>query len=235
MPGFCFIFYPIPCPLWNSPEELFFINLFSFQQFFSSGDPNSYYNDPLFFISTAIHHILPQKVKQIIWLDSDLYFQSDIKELFSEFDKFKSSTVFGLAHEQQPVYRHVLYMFRNQNPETKVGGPPPDGLQGFNSGVILMNVHHMRNSKLYKNLLQGSEVKKLADKYSFQGHLGDQDFYSLLSLEYSELFHVLPCQWNRQLCTYWKDKYPDVFDLYFNCSGPIHVYHGNCGAKMPNE
>lgn len=205
------------------------------QQFFSSGDPNSYYNDPLFFISTAIHHILPQKVKQIIWVDSDLYFQSDIKELFSEFDKFKSFTVFGLAHEQQPVYQHVLYMFRNQNPETKVGGPPPYGLQGFNSGVILMNVHHMRNSKLYKNLLQGSEVKKLADKYSFQGHLGDQDFYSLLSLEYSELFHVLPCQWNRQLCTYWKDKYPDVFDLYFNCSGPIHVYHGNCGAKMPNE
>lgn len=203
---------------------------------FTNGDPNSYYSDSLFFVSTAIHHVLPKNMMRIISLDSDLLFQADIKHLFSEFDTFKSSMVLGLAREQQPVYRHVLHMFRNRNPGTIVGGPPPNGLTGFNSGVVLVNLHNMRKSKLYNSLLNGSVVKELANRYSFQGHLGDQDFYSLISLEYPELFHILPCSWNRQLCTYWKDHgYTEVFDSYFNCSGPIHVYHGNCGTKMPNE
>lgn len=173
---------------------------------------------------------------QIISLDSDLFFKADIKQLFAEFKRFNTSTVFGLAREQQPVYRHVLHMFRNRNPGTKVGGPPPDGLTGFNSGVVLINLHNMRDSKLYNKLLQGSEVKEMSKKYTFQGNLGDQDFYTLLNLEYPEFFHVLPCSWNRQLCTFWRDNgYADVFDSYFNCSEPIHVYHGNCGTSMPNE
>ena len=209
---------------------------FIFQPIFTNGDPNSYYSDSLFFVSTAIHHVLPKNMMRIISLDSDLLFQADIKHLFSEFDTFKSSMVLGLAREQQPVYRHVLHMFRNRNPGTIVGGPPPNGLTGFNSGVVLVNLHNLRKSKLYNSLLNGSVVKELANRYSFQGHLGDQDFYSLISLEYPELFHILPCSWNRQLCTYWKDHgYTEVFDSYFNCSGPIHVYHGNCGTKMPNE
>lgn len=206
------------------------------QDIFKSGDPNSYYNDPLFFVSTAIHHVLPQNMMRIICLDSDLFFRADIRELFAEFDVFKSSTIFGLAREQQPVYRHVFHMFRDRNPGTKVGGPPPDGLTGFNSGIILINLHNMRGSKLYKKLLHGSAVKEIANKYTFQGHLGDQDFYSLLCLDYPELFHVLPCSWNRQLCTWWRDHgYGEVFESYYNCSDPIHVYHGNCGTNMPNE
>lgn len=203
---------------------------------FSSGDPNSYYSDPLFFVSTAIHHILPQKMTRIIWLDSDLLFRADVKQLFAEFDRFKPATVFGLAREQQPVYRHVLHMFRDRNPGTKVGGPPPDGLTGFNSGVVLINLRSMRASKLYNKLLQGDIVKHMANKYTFQGHLGDQDFYSLINLDYPELFHILPCSWNRQLCTYWRDHgYAEVFDSYFNCPEHIHVYHGNCGTLIPNE
>ena len=206
------------------------------QHFFRSGDPNSYYSDPLFFLSTSIHLVLPQNKMHVILLDSDLFFQADIKQLFAQFDKFKSTNIFGLAREQQPVYRHVLHMFRDRHPGTKVGGPPPDGLTGFNSGVVLINLHNMRSSKLYNKLLRGSIVKEIASKYTFQGHLGDQDFYSLLNLDYPELFHVLPCSWNRQLCTWWRDKgYAEVFDSYFNCSEPIHVYHGNCGTKMPNE
>jgi len=172
----------------------------------------------------------------IISLDSDLLFQTDIKQLFAIFDHFKATTIFGLAREQQPVYRHILHTFRDRNPGTKVGEPPPDGLTGFNSGVMLINLHNMRESRIYNLLLHKNAVKEIAEKYTFQGHLGDQDFYSLLNLEYSSLFHILPCSWNRQLCTWWRDNgYAQVFDLYYNCSEPIHVYHGNCGKKMPNE
>ena len=175
-------------------------------------------------------------MKRVISLDSDLFFQTDIKQLFAMFDNFKPYTIFGLAREQQPVYRHILHMYRNRNPGTKVGEPPPYGMTGFNSGVMLINLKHMRNSKKYNQLLDKNVVKEIANKYTFQGHLGDQDFYTLLNLDYPELFQVLPCSWNRQLCTWWRDNgYAEVFDLYYNCPEPIHVYHGNCGTKMPNE
>jgi len=135
----------------------------------------------------------------VISLDSDLLFKTDIKQLFGIFDNFKGTTIFGLAREQQPVYRHILHMFRDKNPGTKAGEPPPDGLTGFNSGVILINLRNMRESRIYNLLLHNNAVKEIADKYTFQGHLGDQDFYTLLNLEYSALFHILPCSWNRQL------------------------------------
>ena len=209
--------------------------LFSFQDLFSSSS-QSYYNHPLFFISTAIHHVLPQSMMRIISLDSDLLFKTDIKQLFAIFDNFKATTIFGLAREQQPLYRHLFHMFRDRNPGTKVGEPPPDGLTGFNSGVVLINLRNMRESRIYNLLLHNNAVREIAHKYTFQGHLGDQDFYSLLNLEYSALFHILPCSWNRQLCKWWRDHgYAQVFDSYYNCSEPIHVYHGNCQTKMPNE
>ena len=55
-------------------------------------------------------------------------------------------------------------------------------------------------------------VKKLGEKYNFRGHLGDQGFYTLLSFEHPELFYVLPCSWNRQLCVWWKNHgYKEIF------------------------
>ncbi|KAK7085267.1 Xyloside xylosyltransferase 1, partial [Halocaridina rubra] len=41
--------------------------------------------------------------------------------------------------------------------------------------------------------------------YSFQGHLGDQDLYTLIAFDYPELFYTLPCGWNRQLCEWWRN------------------------------
>ena len=46
-----------------------------------------------------------------------------------------------------------------------------------------------------------SQIEKLAEKYQFKSHLGDQCLYSLLSLEYPELFYNLPCGYNYQLDT----------------------------------
>ena len=205
------------------------------QHLFTSS-PRSYFNDPIFFINTALHHFLPQNVHRIVSLDADLLFKSDIKQLFSMFNSFSVTNIFGLAREQQPVYRHIFDGYRDKNPGTKVGNPPPDGITGFNSGVVLVNVSNMHGSETYKHVLQNKVLESMANKYKFQGHLGDQDLYTLLSVEYSGLFYILPCEWNRQLCTYWRDHgYADVFDLYHNCSKPVHVYHGNCRTKMSNE
>lgn len=108
------------------------------------------------------------------------------------------------------------------------------GYPGLNSGVVLLHLKRIRKSQLYHQQLQDSEVRKLTSKYMFKGHLGDQDFFTLLGYEFPNLIYRLDCVWNRQLCTWWKDHgYSDVFDKYFTCKGRIKMYHGNCNARVP--
>jgi len=63
----------------------------------------AYYNDALFFLSVAMHRILPESVNQVIMLDADLKFLGDIAQLFKHFDEFRETNVIGIAHEAQPV------------------------------------------------------------------------------------------------------------------------------------
>jgi len=132
------------------------------------------------------------------------------------------------------VYRHIFWRFRQDHPRTRVGDPPPHGLPGFNSGVLLLDLNRMRQSSLYNSLLDASAINRLTDDFHFRGHLGDQDFFTLLGMRYEQLFYVLPCHWNRQLCRWWGDHgYRDVFESYHACNGNIMVYHGNCNTPIP--
>nr|XP_031537319.1 LOW QUALITY PROTEIN: xyloside xylosyltransferase 1 [Vicugna pacos] len=203
------------------------------QKHFSAGS-GTYYSDSIFFLSVAMHQIMPKEILRIIQLDLDLKYKTNIRELFEEFDNFLPGAVIGIAREMQPVYRHTFWQFRHENPKTRVGGPPPEGLPGFNSGVMLLNLEAMRQSPLYGRLLEPAQVQQLANKYRFRGHLGDQDFFTMIGMEHPELFHVLDCTWNRQLCTWWRDHgYSDVFEAYFRCEGHVKIYHGNCNTPIP--
>lgn len=207
----------------------------SMQKHFSAGS-GAYYSDAIFFLSVAMHLIMPENLTRIVQLDLDLKYKTNIRDLFQEFDHFPPEAVIGITREMQPVYRHTFWQYRKENPKTKVGDPPPDGLPGFNSGVMLLDLRAMRTSKLYNQLLQPNNVAKLADQYRFKGHLGDQDFFTMIGMEHPELFYALPCGWNRQLCTWWRDHgYGEVFQLYFRCEGPVYIYHGNCNAPIPND
>ena len=202
------------------------------QKVFSSGKHN-YFNDPLFFVGPFLYRILPENVHRVIKLDVDLEFRGDISQLASVFDSFKPTQVFALAREAQPVYWHVLYDYRNANPQSRVGAPPPNGLTGFNSGVMLQDLHRIRTTTAYRRLINSTAVVETAKKYKFSGHLGDQDFFTLLSFDHRELFYTLPCVWNRQLCRFWEHAYKDIFMQYFRCDGKIMVYHGNCNSVIP--
>ncbi|KAL1788113.1 xyloside xylosyltransferase 1 [Sigmodon hispidus] len=205
------------------------------QKHFSAGS-GTYYSDSIFFLSVAMHQLMPKEILRIIQLDLDLKYKTNIRELFEEFDNFLPGAVIGIAREMQPVYRHTFWQFRHENPNTRVGDPPPEGLPGFNSGVMLLNLEAMRQSPLYSHLLEPAWVQQLADKYHFRGHLGDQDFFTMIGMEHPELFHVLDCTWNRQLCTWWRDHgYTDVFQAYFHCEGHVKIYHGNCNTPIPED
>ncbi|XP_053315567.1 xyloside xylosyltransferase 1 [Spea bombifrons] len=215
-------------------EKLFPI-VEAMQKHFSAGT-GTYYSDSIFFLSVALHRIMPKDISRIIQLDLDLKFKTNIRELFEEFDNFLQDSVIGIAHEMQPVYRHTLWQYRRENHNTKVGDPPPEGMPGFNSGVMLLNLEAMRQSKLYNQLLEPNTVRQLAEKYHFKGHLGDQDFFSMIGMEHPELFYVLDCGWNRQLCMWWKDHgYADVFDEYYKCEEHIKILHGNCNTPIPDD
>ena len=68
----------------------------------------------------------------------------------------------------------------------------------------------------------------------FQGHLGDQDWYTLVSQEHKKLIHLLDCTWNRQLCQWWSHHgYKDIFNMFYHCDGDVKIYHGNCNTKIP--
>ncbi|XP_042273141.1 xyloside xylosyltransferase 1 [Thunnus maccoyii] len=205
------------------------------QKHFSAGS-GAYYSDAIFFLSVAMHHIMPESLERIVQLDLDLKYRTNIRDLFQEFDRFTSGAVIGITREMQPVYRHTFWQYRKENPETRVGEPPPEGLPGFNSGVMLLDLGAMRTSALYNQLLKPSNVAKLADQYRFRGHLGDQDFFTMIGMEHPELFYSLACGWNRQLCTWWRDHgYGDVFQLYYRCDGPVYIYHGNCNSPIPDD
>ncbi|KAG8003733.1 Xyloside xylosyltransferase 1 [Nibea albiflora] len=205
------------------------------QKHFSAGS-GAYYSDAIFFLSVAMHHIMPESLTRIVQLDLDLKYRTNIRDLFQEFDQFPPGAVIGITREMQPVYRHTFWQYRKENPQTRVGEPPPDGLPGFNSGVMLLNLGAMRASALYNELLEPSNVAKLADQYRFRGHLGDQDFFTMIGMEHPELFYSLSCGWNRQLCTWWRDHgYGDVFQLYYRCGGPVYIYHGNCNTPIPDD
>ncbi|XP_055700654.1 xyloside xylosyltransferase 1 [Phlebotomus papatasi] len=213
---------------------------------FFSSHAGSYYSDALFFLSLGLHRIVDPKMNQAILIDCDVVFRTDVKLLFEQFRKFSSENLFGLAPELTPVYRHILYKYRATYPKSNFGNPyyPPAassrrkvqkwGYPGLNSGVVMLQFDRIRSSKLYAESLKFDNVKHLTDKYSFKGHLGDQDFFTLLGYEFPALIYRLDCIWNRQLCTWWKEHgYSDVFDHFFHCEGKVKLYHGNCNTRVP--
>lgn len=74
------------------------------QKHFSAGS-GAYYSDAIFFLSVAMHHIMPESLTRIVQLDLDLKYRTNIRDLFLEFNRFPPGAVIGITREMQPVYR----------------------------------------------------------------------------------------------------------------------------------
>jgi len=228
----------------NVQASVYFLSTFSerfsdtikiMQKHFSA-KPGTYYSQALFYASIHIPDLLPSDVSKVIIIDIDTEFRDNIELLSQHFESFDTQQMMGLAPELSPVYRHILYLYRNKHKTTLLGEPKGRGFPGFNSGIVLMRLDRLRQSELLRSLMTNSTLlESLVSKYSFKGHLGDQDFYTLVGMEHPELFYLLPCNWNRQLCQWWKSKgYDNVFDQFYECKGIISLYHGNCNSQIPN-
>lgn len=206
------------------------------QELFSSGH-GSFYSKSLFHIVPAVHRALPKDIDKLIILDLDMKFEVDIKHLSLLYDQMEEQNLMGMSLEQSPVYYHLTTRYREKdNRGTPIGKPPPNGMPGFNGGVKLFRLNAIRSNVLYNQYLDDPvRLSLLANSYHFKGHLGDQDFYTLLSFEHPEWFFRLSCSWNRQLCRWWERNggYSDVFNYYNDCPEPHYIIHGNCKTEIP--
>lgn len=144
-------------------------DIISVMSSYFSSKPGTYYSDALFFISLGLHRIAPSNQDVAVMVDADTKFRSNIKLVFEEFGHFSNEALFGLGPELSPVYRHVLYLYRNKNPKTTFGEPGClGGYPGYNSGVILIHLKRLRESLEYDQIVGRDSVEHLVEKYEFK-------------------------------------------------------------------
>lgn len=203
------------------------------QKFFSV-PAQSYYRKGLFYLVPFVHQIIHEE--KLILLDTDISVKGDIKELYDKFELFHSSEFWGVTYEQSPYYAKALGKFREKNKKTTFGDCSKNGgIPGLNTGVLLVDIRKLiQDTFIQDNYLTEKYYTYLVDRFEVQGKLvlGDQDFLSLLIFEHPELFHVLSCGWNRQLCKYFKEEFGQVFNLYYECNDIISIIHGNCNTTI---
>ena len=133
----------------------------------------------------------------------------------------------------------IIYFsfFRSSNPNTQIG--LPGRFQGLNTGVALYNLARLRTDATFNKYITDTgrglpAVGHLAAKYRFKSHLGDQCFFTLLSMEHPELFRILDCGYNFQLDrSMFRDPWDTLFPAFHNCTSSAKVYHMNGGSDMP--
>ena len=139
---------------------------------------------PQYLYKPLLHWILPRSLPRLILLDTDVAVMGDIVQLAFQFAKFTQHAVVGAVPEQSLIYQRSS------------GGR----LRGFNGGVQLLRLDRMRAERSYDQWLDyvasGRDGRRL-------GYLGDQTLYTILGGLSPQLFHSLPCEWNRQLGSDW--------------------------------
>uniref|UniRef100_A0A182P3M5 Xyloside xylosyltransferase 1 n=1 Tax=Anopheles epiroticus TaxID=199890 RepID=A0A182P3M5_9DIPT len=164
------------------------------------------------------------------------------RHVLSRYRMNNPQTIFGSPYYLDKVPASLLDaqpsspkdVSRSKKTPARVGEKLLHGYPGLNSGVVMLHLDRIRRSRLYEEIIKESTVRNMAEKYSFQGHLGDQDFFTLMGFEFPGLIYRLDCVWNRQLCTWWREHgYSDIFDSYFHCEGTVKIYHGNCNTRAP--
>ena len=146
---------------------------------------------------------------RVILLDTDIYFNEDIVNLWNHFDSFNDSQAFALVEEFTNWY-------------TKYSNWPV-AKDVYNSGVILLDLGKLRRDRW--NLIWKSEFLKPILRLK-QISLGDQDIFNLVIKNWPQMFYELPCSWNVQLNGGTYDLTKCIYDH------PIKILHWNYPKKV---
>ncbi|XP_056657863.1 xylosyl- and glucuronyltransferase LARGE2 isoform X2 [Monodelphis domestica] len=176
--------------------------------------PNKHYSGIYGLLKLALLRALPPTLPQVIVLDTDITFASDIADLWAVFARFSDKQVIGLVENQSDWYLGNLW--KNHRPWPALG-------RGFNTGVILLQLERLRQvgwEQMWRLTAERELLTMLATS------LADQDIFNAVIKQHPWLVHPLPCSWNVQLSDHTRAErcYSEASDL--------KVIHWNSPKKL---
>ncbi|KAJ2945231.1 hypothetical protein O0L34_g9302 [Tuta absoluta] len=172
--------------------------------------PNSHYSGVYLFVKLLYPDILPKRMEQVIVLDTDLTFLSDVVELWSMFRNMTHDQLIGLVENESDWYLQTSRW-------------PALG-RGYNTGVMLLNLRHIRErvnwTRLWNDAVR-ENIKKL-DKTE----LGDQDIINAIVKKYPHIIYNVSCQYNVQMSTQTLAK-----SCYGGDRDKVKILHWNSPSK----
>lgn len=171
---------------WLVPEvEVSFYLADSFQSDVS-WIPNKHYSGVFGLMKLILPRVLSGSINNVIVLDTDITFATDIAELWKIFAKMTTESI-GLVENQSDWYLGKLW--KNHRPWPALG-------RGFNTGVMLLKLKSLREfnwNAIWKMIAEKELLSMLSTS------LADQDIFNAIIKQHPYLIYRLPCQWNVQL------------------------------------
>lgn len=108
--------------------------------------PTFKYTLPLFYMLPFYHLVFPEKLKRLLFLDTDLNIQTDLYDVYSHLLKFSETNIMGVALDQTPHYHNIARHFRNRHPDSPVGnvGKYQVDVSGLLKGLVELMIHSFR-------------------------------------------------------------------------------------------
>jgi UDP-xylose:glucoside alpha-1,3-xylosyltransferase len=133
-----------------------------------------------------LHQALPESIERVLYVDSDTLFLSDVWILWKEFFNDNNETaplLAGLVPEHQATSKSAYYSEQTNHPYYQ-----DDQAIGLNSGVLLLNLRHLRANPW------NQELHDYLQNYTLQYY--DQDLMNIYFYHHPEKLKVLSCDWN---------------------------------------
>ncbi|XP_059046697.1 xylosyl- and glucuronyltransferase LARGE2s-like [Achroia grisella] len=147
--------------------------------------PNSHYSGIYGLVKLLFPSILPNTLKQVIVLDSDLTFLCDIAELWRLFRNMSENQFIGLVENESDWYY-----------DTEKHWPALG--RGYNTGVMLLDLEKSRD--MYWTALWHDAVSENLDRLKHTT-LADQDVINAVIKNNPKIVYNISCHYNVQMST----------------------------------
>ncbi|XP_063831751.1 xylosyl- and glucuronyltransferase LARGE1-like [Ostrinia nubilalis] len=173
--------------------------------------PNSHYSGIYALVKLLFPDILPDTLKQVIVLDSDLTFLCDVAELWTMFRNMTDEQIIGLVENESDWYYATSKRW------------PALG-RGYNTGVMLLDLEKIRRNTDWTTLWHDA-VNENLDTLR-QTTLADQDVINAILKKYPRYVYNISCQYNVQMSTKTLAK-----NCYGEDTNNVKVIHWNSPGK----
>ncbi|CAL8071855.1 unnamed protein product [Calicophoron daubneyi] len=133
-------------------------------------------------LKVAWPEILPHSVNKILAIDTDVIFNQNIRNLWNHFCRFNSTQMVGGVFEMTESLKEHM-----DSPEQPMIG------NGFNSGVLLLDLQKMRHQN-WASIWRETVVNINATDRTLP--FPDQKIYNVIMYRKRHYFYEITCEWN---------------------------------------